>query len=65
MRLAPVRCRALLHSLLPTDDACSSSCLSTTVIKFCIFSDPTHKLSALIIIIIIIIVVYYELSKRN
>ena len=25
MRLAPVRCRVLLHSLLPTDDACSSS----------------------------------------
>ena len=34
MRLAPVRCRVLLHSLLPTDDACSSSSLSTTVIKF-------------------------------
>ena len=47
MRLALVRCRALLHSLLPTDDACSSSCLSTTVIKFSTFSDPTHKLSAL------------------
>ena len=31
MRLAPVRCRVLLHSLLPTDDACSSSSLSTTV----------------------------------
>ena len=28
-RLAPVRCRVLLHSLLPTDDACSSSSLST------------------------------------
>ena len=26
----------LLHSLLPTDDACSSSSLSTTVIKFSI-----------------------------
>ena len=47
MRLAPVRCRVLLHSLLPTDDACSSSSLSTTVIKFFIFSDPTRKLSAL------------------
>ena len=33
-------------SLLPTDDACSSSCLSTTVIEFSIFSDPTRKLSA-------------------
>ena len=44
--LAPVR-RVLLHSLLPTDDACSSSSLSTTVIKFSIFSDPTRKLSAL------------------
>ena len=32
----------LLHSLLPTDDACSSSSLSTTVIKFSIFSDPTR-----------------------
>ena len=30
----------LLHSLLLTDDACSSSSLSTTVIKFSIFSDP-------------------------
>jgi len=30
----------LLHSLLPTDDACSSSCLSTTVSKFSIFSTP-------------------------
>ena len=40
MRLAPVRCRVLLYSLLPTDDACSSSSLSTTVIKFSIFSDP-------------------------
>jgi len=39
MRLVPVRCRVLLHSLLPTDDACSSSSLSTTVIKFSIFSD--------------------------
>ena len=47
MRLAPVRCCVLLHSLLPTDDACSSSSLSTTVIKFSIFSDPTRKLSAL------------------
>ena len=47
MRLAPVRCRVLLHSLLPTDDARSSSSLSTTVIKFTIFSDPTRKLSAL------------------
>jgi len=47
MRVAPVRCRVLLHSLLPTDDACSSSSLSTTVIKFSIFSDPTRKLSAL------------------
>jgi len=47
MRLAPIRCRVLLHSLLPTDDACSSSSLSTTVIKFSIFSDPTRKLSAL------------------
>jgi len=46
MRLAPVRCRVLLHSLLPTDDACSSSSLSTTVIKFSIFSHPTRKLSA-------------------
>ena len=46
MHLAPVRCRVLLHSLLPTDDACSSSSLSTTVIKFSIFSDPTRKLSA-------------------
>jgi len=47
MCLAPVRCRVLLHSLLPTHDACSSSSLSTTVIKFSIFSDPTRKLSAL------------------
>ena len=47
MRLAPVRCSVLLHSLLPTADACSSSSLSTTVIKFSIFSDPTRKLSAL------------------
>ena len=45
--LAPVRCRMLLHSLLPTDDACSSSSLSTTVIKFSIFSDSARKLSAL------------------
>ena len=37
MRLAPVRCRVLLHSVLSTDDACSSSSLS----------DPTRKLSAL------------------
>jgi len=36
----------LLHSLLPTDDACSSSSLSTTVIKYSIFLDPTHKISA-------------------
>ena len=43
MPLAPVRCRVLLHSLLPTDDARSSSSLSTTVIKFSIFSDPTRK----------------------
>jgi len=35
MRLAPVLCRVLLHSLLPSD-ACSSSSLSTTVIKFSI-----------------------------
>jgi len=47
MRLAPVSCRVLLHSLLPTDDACSSSSLSKTVIKFSIFSDLTRKLSAL------------------
>ena len=47
IRLSPVRCRVLLHSLLPTDDACSSSSLSTTVIKFSIFSDPIRKLSAL------------------
>jgi len=47
MHLVPVRCRVLLHSLLPTDDACSSSSLSTTVIKFSIFSDHTRKLSAL------------------
>ena len=33
MRLASVPCRVLLHSLLPTDDACSSSSLSTTVIN--------------------------------
>ena len=46
IRLAPVRFR-VLHSLLPTDDACSSSSLSTTVIKFSIFSDPTRKLSVL------------------
>ena len=37
----------LLHSLLLTDDACSSSSLSTTVIKFSIFSVPTRILSAL------------------
>ena len=48
MCLAPVRCRVLLHSLLPTDDACSSYSLSTTVIKFSIFSDPTGKHSALL-----------------
>jgi len=41
--LAPVRCRVLLHSLLATDDACSSSSLSTTVIKYSIFSDPMHS----------------------
>ena len=46
MHLAPVRCRVRLHSLLPTDDARSSSNLSTTVIKFSIFSDPTRKLPA-------------------
>ena len=40
MHLAPVRCRVLLHSLLPTDDACSSSSLSTTVIKFPYFRTP-------------------------
>jgi len=36
IRLAPVRCRVRLHSILPTvtDDACCSSSLSTTVIKF-------------------------------
>jgi len=37
----------LLHSLLPTDDAYCSSSVSTTVIKFSIFSDPTRKLSPL------------------
>ena len=37
MRLAPVRCRVLIHSLLPADDACSSSSLSTTVIKFFLY----------------------------
>ena len=47
MRLASVPCRVLLHSLLPTDDACSSSSMSTTVIKLSIFSDSTRKLSAL------------------
>jgi len=47
MHLAPVRCRVLLHSLLPTDDGCSSSSLSTSVIKFSIYSDSTRKLSAL------------------
>ena len=58
MCLAPVRCRVLLHSLLPTDDACSSSSLSTSslvslnymvgqkVTKFGIFSDTARKLSA-------------------
>ena len=40
-------CRVLLPFLLPTDDACSSPSLSTTVIKFSIFSDTTRKLSAL------------------
>ena len=43
MRLASVRCRVLLHSLLPTDDACRSSSLSTTVIKLSIFWDPTRN----------------------
>ena len=38
---------ACCYTLLPTDDACSSFSLSTTVIKFSIFSDPTRKLSAL------------------
>ena len=38
---------ACCYTLLPTDDACSSSSLSTTVIKFSIFSDPTRKLSVL------------------
>ena len=33
MCLAPVRCRVLLYSVLPTNDACSSSSLSTTVIN--------------------------------
>jgi len=33
MRLGLVRCRVLLHSVLPTDYACSSSSLSTTVIN--------------------------------
>ena len=33
IRLAPVRCRVLLHPLLLTDDVCSSSSLSTTVIN--------------------------------
>jgi len=47
MRLAPVRCRVLLHSLLPTDNDCNSSSLSTTIIKFSIFSDPTRKFSTL------------------
>jgi len=41
--VAPVCCRVLLHSPVPTDDACSSSSLSTTVIKFSIFSDPTRN----------------------
>ena len=40
MRLAPVRCRVLLHSLLPTHSASSSSSLSTTVIKFPYFRTP-------------------------
>ena len=39
--------RAATLSSTYTDDACSSSSLSTTVIKFSIFSDPTRKLSAL------------------
>jgi len=39
--------RAATLSSLPTDDACSSSSLSTTVNKFSIFSDPTRKISAL------------------
>ena len=38
--------QAAIHSPLPTDDACSSSSLSTTVIKLSIFLDPTRKLSA-------------------
>jgi len=38
---------ACCYTLLPADDACSSSSLSTTVIKFSIFSDPTRQLSAL------------------
>jgi len=38
MRLAPVRCRVLLHSLLPIDNACSSSSLSTTVSNAASFS---------------------------
>jgi len=42
--LAPIRCRVLLHSLLPTDDAYSSSNLSTTVIKFSIFVMHSHEI---------------------
>ena len=45
-RSLPYRHAATLSSTY-TDDACSSSSLSTTVIKFSIFSDPTRKLSAL------------------
>jgi len=37
---------ACCYTLSCTDDACSSSNLSTTVIKFSIFSDPTRRLSA-------------------
>ena len=40
MRLALARCRVLLHSLLPTDDTCSSSSLSTTVTNFPYFLTP-------------------------
>ena len=36
---------ACCYTLLPADDACSSSSLSTTVIKFSIISDPTRKFS--------------------
>ena len=38
---------ACCYTLFYTDDACSSSSLSTTVIKFSIFLDLTRKLSAL------------------